>query len=676
MAERVLGTLRREGEERHYFASPGDGRNFQAELTYLLLHQMACFNGPIMALLGRATAKPTASCFIHAVDDTMESILDLAQNEAHLLKAGCSSGTNFSPLRASHEPLSGGGIASGPVSFMRGLDAFAGVIKEGGQTQSAAKLALLNDDHPDWLEFVQSKAHEENKARALVAAGYPSNRSGPAYESLSFQNTHTAIRISDALVDATAGRQGWATFDRCSGSRRPNVAAVEVLDQVSRAIHATGEPRVHFTDTIDRWHTCGRSGPITASTPCGEFLFLDNSACNLATLNVLRFLGTDGSFDVAAFVQAVQLVVTAQDILVDVAQYPTEAIAATSHRFRPLGLGYTNLASLLRALNLSYDSIEGRAFAAALTGLMTGAAYNQSARLAQTCGPFADNQHQDESSAILRQHAEALDQVTATARNGPLLDRARQEWTLAINGAQTRGLRNAQVTALSTTATASFLLDSECPGIEPHDNASPPSPTAQLLMVAALQPLLSGGISKTIVLPPTTTTEDVQALLVQAHQMGVKTVSLRRDGARREPTEQALTSPTPNRRRLPDERHSVTHKFTIAGHKGYLTVGMYGDGTPGEIFIRMAKAGSVVAGLMDSIGLAVSLALQYGVPLQVLVDKYAHSRFEPSGFTGNEEIPMAKSIMDYIFRWLELRFLSASPAAALPSPPAPRPLPE
>jgi ribonucleoside-diphosphate reductase alpha chain len=736
MIERVVTTIARWGDEDGYFATPEDAAVFEAELTHLVLHQMGSFNSPLWRNVGVTDAPQCSACFINEVGDDIESILTLAQIEAKLFKGGGGTGTNLSPLRASVEPLSGGGTASGPVSFMKGLDAFAGVMLEGGTTRPAAKIALLDIDHPDVLEFVRCKAEAQRKAWALKAAGYDAARDGgPAFGSLAFQTTDLCVRLTDEFLDAVAADGRWATRGRLDGKELTVYAARELLREIAAAIHESGAPAVQFDTTINAWNTCAASGRINASTPCGEFLFLDDTACNLSALNLMAFVGAGGEVDAGALRHAVDLLVTAQDIVVDRATYPTEAIALNSHRFRPLGVGFANLGALLLSRGLPYDSGRGRGLAAAITALMTGEAYAQGARMAERLGPFEEYERNRATAlAVLERHAAGLDGIDAQAA-APLVEEAKRVWDEALARAARRGLRNAQATALAPTSTISFMMDCDTTGVEPEisllklrrvvggDTVKFVSPTVvaalaalgyapsqakqivdhaeehgtiedapglrpehlpvfdcslragtgrrsiapegHLRMMAALQPFLSGAISKTVTLLADSTVEEVEQLILEAHALGLKAISIHREGSSKRvegvetPRSQAASGADsrPRRLRLPDERRSVTHKFSIAGHEGYITVGMYDDLTPGEIFIRMAKAGSVVAGLMDSFALAISLSLQYGVPLQVLVDKYSHSRFEPAGFTTNPQIPIAKSITDYIFRWLGMKFL-------------------
>ena len=712
---------------------------FRDDLRWLCLHQHAAFNSPVWFNVGVRPRPQCSACFINSVEDDLGSILGLARTEGMLFKWGSGSGVNLSGLRSSREGLSGGGLASGPVAFMRGLDAMAGAIKSGGKTRRAAKMVILDVDHPDVLEFVNCKAVEEKKAHALIEAGYDGGigATNGAYESVAFQNANHSVRLSDAFLAAVEADRPWPLRAK-DGSVLEAPSARALLDDIAQAAWLCGDPGVQYTDTIQRWHTCAETGPIRASNPCSEFVFLDDNACNLASLNLLRFVAEDGSFQVERFVDAARALITAQDILVDRAGYPTEKIAANSRKYRPLGLGYANLGALLMARGLAYDSDEGRALAAAITALMTGAAYARSAELAEQRGAFAGYKANRESMsrviALHEQHAMELDDSV----DAELVRAARQAWTQARELSRRHGLRNAQVSVLAPTGTIGFMMDCDTTGIEPElalvkskalagggrldlVNRSVPraldrlgydelqqaaiaawlethgtvegapglleehlpvfdcafrpvrgtrciGPHGHLRMMAAVQPFLSGAISKTVNLPHEATAAEIAQLYLDGWKLGLKAVAIYRDGSKRtqpigsgrEEEKQAEAAPEtgrPARRRLPDERQAMTHKFSIAGHEGYVTVGLYEDGSPGELFLTMAKEGSVVSGLVDAFATSVSLALQYGVPLQVLVDKFTHMRFEPSGFTDSRDIPIAKSIVDYVFRWLELRFL-------------------
>ena len=735
---RVADTISRWGNDDGYFATEGDAAAFRDDLTFLLLHQRASFNSPVWFNLGVEPDPQCSACFINSVSDSMNSIMDLAQTEARLFKFGSGSGVNLSTLRSSTEALSGGGVASGPLSFMRGLDAFAGAIKSGGKTRRAAKMVILDVDHPDIMDFVQCKAQEEKKACSLIDAGYDGSIDGEAYKSVFFQNSNNSVRVSDAFMKALAGKSPWDLRSRVSGETMSQVPASEIMDAMTNASHFCGDPGIQFDDTINLWNTCKSSGRINASNPCSEYMFLDDSACNLASLNLLKFSDDAGRFDASSFRAAVEIVFTAQEILVDRAGYPTEKIAENSHAFRPLGLGYANLGALLMTRGLPYDSRGGRDFAAKVTALMSGAAYAQSAKLAGAVGAFSEfTKNRDSMLDVIERHAKALEQM----ETDDLWDEAHHAWSDAAQWGELLGFRNAQATVLAPTGTIGFMMDCDTTGVEPDialvkhkalvgggtleiingavptalrrlgynqqetqtivdhisehetiegaphlqdehlsvfDCAFKPAngtrsiaPMGHIRMMAAVQPFLSGAISKTVNLPHEATQEVIRDVLVSSWKLGLKAVAVYRDGCKRvqplttktQRTEPLpTTTPDPVRRRLPTERQAVTHKFSIAGHEGYMTVGLYEDGSPGEVFITMSKEGSTISGLMDSLATSVSIALQYGVPMEVLVRKFSHTRFEPSGFTGNPDIPMAKSIMDYLFRWLELKFLQPLPS--------------
>jgi ribonucleoside-diphosphate reductase alpha chain len=734
---RVVRTIADWGRGVGAFATTEDAEAYEAELAHLVLHQMGTFNSPVWFNVGLTERPQCSACFINSVEDTMESILDLARIEARLFKGGSGTGTNLSALRSSRERLSGGGLASGPVSFMKGFDSFAGVIRSGGKTRRAAKMVILDVDHPDILEFIRCKAGEERKAWALIDAGYDGSMDGEAYASVFYQNSNNSVRVTDSFMEAAEARAPWTTYARTTAEPLLTYQADELLREIAQATHQCGDPGLQFDTATNDWHTCPNAGRINGSNPCSEFVFLDNTACNLASLNLLAFVGDDGELDADALRHAVDIFVTAQEIIVDQARYPTDEIAHNSRRFRPLGLGYANLGALLMARGLPYDSDAGRAYAGAVTALMTGEAYAQSARIAEQVGPFAEfERNRQPMLRVIDKHRRALEGLDASLLPEPLHRAAVAVWDEARARGEAAGFRNAQVTVLAPTGTIAFMMDCDTTGVEPDIalvkfknlvgggvikivNRTVPmalarlgygardadeivahieergsaegaprlrrehlpifdcalrteegtryiSPEGHLRMMAAVQPFISGAISKTVNVPEEATVEEIEAVYVDAWRLGLKAISVYREGSKRtqplttkrsENAAAAQAETRPRRRRLPDERISVTHKFSIAGHEGYITVGMYDDGSPGEIFIRMAKAGSVVSGLMDSFALAISLSLQYGVPLQVLVDKYSHSRFEPSGFTTNPQIPIAKSIMDYIFRWLGMKFL-------------------
>jgi ribonucleoside-diphosphate reductase alpha chain len=730
---RVADTISSWGRELGYFASPESAEAFRHELIHLALEQKMAFNSPVWFNVGVEDRPQCSACFINGVEDNMDSILDLVKTEGRLFKYGSGTGTNFSKLRASRERLSGGGTASGPVSFMRGFDSFAGVIKSGGKTRRAAKMVILDCDHPDIVDFIRCKAEEEKKAWALADAGYAAgfNVAGGAYDSIQFQNANHSVRVTDEFMRAAAENKEWTVRGRLDGAPMGTYKAGDLLKEMGEAAWICGDPGLQFDTTINKWHTCPESGRISASNPCSEYMFLDDSACNLASLNLMRFRKEDGSFDPKAFEHAVEITLLAQEILVDQAGYPTPAIERNSRDFRPLGLGYANLGALLMSLGLPYDGAEGRNFAGAVTALMHGRANAVSARMAEALGPFpgfAPNR-----SAMLRvmeKHAAAARSLETAGVPRDLARAAGKAWDEAVELGKSRGYRNAQVTVLAPTGTIAFMMDCDTTGIEPDialvkykrlvgggmlrivnrsvpealrrlgyaeerigemlaylekngslegaphmqdrhlpvfDCAFPPpggtrsiKPMGHLRMMAAAQPFLSGAISKTVNLGADAAAEDIEQAFIEAWRLGLKSVAVYRDGSKRtQPlsTGEGGKDKKPARRRLPDERKAITHKFNIAGHEGYLTVGMYEDGMVGELFVVMSKEGSVISGLLDSFATAVSLALQYGVPLKVLVDKFSHSRYEPSGFTNNPQIRIAKSITDYIFRWLALKFL-------------------
>jgi ribonucleoside-diphosphate reductase alpha chain len=738
---RVADTISAWGREQGWFASPESAEAFGHELIYLLVDQRMAFNSPVWFNVGIEDKPQCSACFINGVEDNMDSILDLVKTEGRLFKYGSGTGTNFSKLRGSSERLSGGGTASGPVSFMRGFDSFAGVIKSGGKTRRAAKMVILDADHPDIADFIRSKAEEERKAAALVDAGFAPgfNVPGGAYDSIQFQNANHSVRVTDDFMRAAVADGEWTLRARIDGTAAGIVKAGELLRSMAEAAWACGDPGLQFDTTINKWHTSPESGRINASNPCSEYMFLDDSACNLASLNLARF-AAGGAFDCEAFGHAVEITLLAQEILVDRAGYPTPAIARNSHDFRPLGLGYANLGALLMSMGLPYDGDEGRNFAAAVTALMHGRANAASARMAAALGPFPG--FSPNRSAMLRvmgMHAAAARGLDTRGVPRELARATGKAWEEAVGLGKSHGYRNAQVTVLAPTGTIAFMMDCDTTGIEPDialvkykrlvgggmlrivngsvpealrrlgypdgeaaemlawlekrgslegaphlrpehlpvfDCAFPPpggtrsiKPAGHLRMMAAAQPFLSGAISKTVNLGADASVEDVRETFVEAWRLGLKAVAVYRDGSKRtqplSATDGTGDKDEPARRRLPDERRAITHKFSIAGHEGYLTVGMYEDGTAGELFIVMSKEGSVISGLLDSFATAVSLALQYGVPLKVLVDKFSHSRYEPSGFTTNSQIRIAKSITDYIFRWLALKFLPEAERAAI-----------
>jgi ribonucleoside-diphosphate reductase alpha chain len=746
---RVVRTLTAWAEAGGYFSARADLEAFGDELKYLLVNQQMSFNSPVWFNVGVEARPQCSACFINSVDDTMESILELAKTEGRLFKYGSGTGSNLSPIRGSKERLAGGGQASGPVSFMKGYDAFAGVIKSGGKTRRAAKMVILDIDHPDIVDFIACKAKEEKKAWALIDAGYNGAVDGEAYGSIFFQNSNNSVRVTDDFMNAVEQDGVWKTINRVDGSVADRYEARDLMQQVAEAAHLCGDPGLQFDSTINRWHTCKATDRIYASNPCSEFMFLNDSACNLASLNLMKYRDVRGEFDIEAFKHAVDITITAQEIFVDNAGYPTPRIEKNSHEFRPLGIGYANLGAMLMARGVPYDSDAGRAYAGAVTALMTGEAYAQSARMAKVKGPFASYEPNRNSMLdVITMHRDALNDIDSALVPPGLLQAARVAWDNALETGREHGYRNAQVSVLAPTGTIAFMMDCDTTGIEPDislikykklvgggllkivngtvpealdrlgyqngkkaaileylekeetvegapllaendlpvfDCAFKPlkgkrsiTPMGHVRMMAAVQPFISGAISKTVNLSNDATPTEIASIYQQAWKLGLKAVAIYRDGCKRsQPLNTSLTVATrdakavahvgPARRRLPDERQAITHKFSIAGHEGYITVGLYEEGVPGEVFITMSKEGSTISGLMDSLATSISLALQYGVPLRVLVDKFSHTRYEPSGFTGNREIPIAKSITDYLFRWMALKFMKDESPAAAPS---------
>ena len=758
LIDRVVNTITSWAATQRYFATDEDLAAFKAELTHLLLHQKMAFNSPVWFNVG-VEAKPQCSaCFINSVTDSMSSIMDLAKTEAMLFKYGSGAGVNLSPIRGSSEKMSTGGVASGPVSFMKGFDAFAGVVKSGGKTRRAAKMVILDTDHPDILEFVDSKASEERKAWALIEAGYDPSFTGEAYGSVFFQNANHSVRASDQFMQAVEDDADWTTYEVTTGESAGTHKAKSIFRHMAEAAWICGDPGIQYDTTINDWNPVANTARQHATNPCSEFSFINDTSCNLASLNLMKFVDDDGEFDVEAYRFAARLTITAQEILVDNASYPTPQIEENSHRFRPLGLGYANLGALLMSRGLAYDSDDGRAFAGALTAIMTGEAYRQSAVIARDHGG-AFNDYAINEGPFLRvigKHRDAAHELDEAAAPDTLVSEARKVWDEALELGQEHGYRNAQVSVLAPTGTIAFMMDCDTTGIEPDialikykklvgegflkivnqtvplalqrlgytadeveaiisyidefetiegapelkpehlsvfDCAFKPvngersiGHMGHLRMMSATQPFLSGAISKTVNMPENATAEDIEDVYLQGWKLGLKAIAIYRDGSKRSqplstgkkkdatsttPSADAATGleltgePKPYRRRLPDERRAITHKYQVAGHEGYITVGLYPDGQPGEIFLKMAKEGSTVSGLMDTLATMTSLALQYGVPLRDLVSKFTHVRFEPSGFTGNPEVPIAKSIVDYIFRWMGSRFLSKDDRDAL-----------
>jgi ribonucleoside-diphosphate reductase alpha chain len=767
LVHRVARTISDWGVKDGYFKSAEDGERFYRDLSWLCIHQHGAFNSPVWFNVGlfneygvkgapcnwrwdeatREVVQPEnpyeypqgSACFIQSVQDNMEDIMDLARSEAMLFKFGSGTGTDLSTLRSQREKLAGGGKPSGPLSFMRVYDQVAAVVKSGGKTRRAAKMQSLKVHHPDIMEFIECKAREEKKARVLIEkGGYDANFNGEAYASILFQNANLSVRVSDEFMQAVDRDDSWTTRWVTDGSKAgPTFKAREVLGKMSECAWQCGDPGVQYDTTINRWHTCPNSGRINASNPCSEYMFLDDTACNLASINLMKFRKPDGHFDVERFAAACRIFFIAQEILVDHASYPTARIARNSHMYRPLGLGYSNLGSLLMADGLAYDSDAGRGVCGAITAILHGAANRASAELAGAVGPFEGySANREPMLRVMQMHRKAVDQIDVACPQY-LRDAARHVWDDVLNNGQEHGFRNAQATVLAPTGTISFLMDCDTTGIEPdialvkykqlagggmlkivnqtvplalrtlgYDERAVESILAYIdekdtiegatgleekhlpvfdcafqarlgkrsipwmahvKMMAAAQPFLSGAISKTVNMPRETTPEDISGAYMEGWRMGLKALAIYRDGSKEsqplntstesDKASDKASKAAPRRDRLPDTRRSVTHKFNVGGHEGYITVGLFDDGRPGELFITMAKEGSTIGGLMDAFGTAISMSLQYGVPLEVYVKKFSHTRFEPWGYTKNPDIPVAKSLVDYIFRWLGMEFL-------------------
>jgi ribonucleoside-diphosphate reductase alpha chain len=777
LVHRVARTIADWGIKDGYFKSKQDGENFYRDLAWLCVHQHGAFNSPVWFNVGlhheygvkgapcnwrwdeakRDVVMPDnpyeypqgSACFIQSVRDNMEDIMELARSEAMLFKFGSGTGTDLSTIRSQREKLAGGGKPSGPLSFMRVYDQVAAVVKSGGKTRRAAKMQSLKVHHPDIMEFIECKSKEEKKARVLIEkGGYDANFNGEAYSSILFQNANLSVRLSDEFMEAVDRDDTWTTRWVTDPSKAgPSFKAREVLDRMAECAWQCGDPGVQYDTTINRWHTCPNSGRINASNPCSEYMFLDDTACNLASINLMKFRRPDGSFDVERFATACRIFFVAQEILVDHASYPTPRIAKNSHLYRPLGLGYSNLGSLLMADGLAYDSDAGRGLCGALTAILHGAANRTSAELAGAVGPFEGfAANREPMLRVMQMHRDAAEAIDPACPKY-LHDAARKIWDDVLAGGRANGYRNAQATVLAPTGTISFLMDCDTTGIEPDialvkykqlagggmlkivnqtvplalrtlgydepaveailafindkdtiegapglksehlsvfDCAFKPrlgersiAWEAHVKMMAAAQPFLSGAISKTVNMPRETTPADIARAYQEGWRMGLKALAIYRDGSKES---QPLSTSTegdkaaakaataaPRRERLPDTRRSVTHKFSVGGHEGYITVGLYDDGRPGELFITMAKEGSTIGGLMDAFGTAVSMSLQYGVPLEVYVKKFSHTRFEPWGYTKNPDIPVAKSLVDYLFRWMGTQFIPGYREANRPS---------
>ncbi len=761
MVGRVAGTIADWGRSRGYFATAEDGDSFEAELMYILLHQMAAFNSPVWFNVGFEESPQCSACFILSVEDNMTSILDWNTREGRIFLGGSGSGINLSNIRGSMEPLAKGGTASGPVSFMRGADSWAGTIKSGGKTRRAAKMVVLDIDHPDIREFIWCKAKEEKKANALRDAGFDMSIDGEGFTSIQYQNANNSVRLTDDFMRAVENDEDWRLIARTTGEPVGDpIPARELMSEIAEAAWLCADPGVQYDTTINQWHTCPVSGRINASNPCSEYMHVDDSACNLASLNLMKFRRADGTFDVASFEHAVDVMFLAQEIIVGPSSYPTEEIGVNARAFRQLGLGYANLGALLMSNGVAYDSDAGRGTAAAITSLMTGRAYLESAHIAAAIGPYERyGENRDAHNAVMRMHRDASLAIPDSACiDTALLEASRTVWDEAVSAGEDHGYRNAQATVLAPTGTISFLMDCDTTGVEPdfslvkfkelvgggqmtivnqtipmalrtlgydepqiekieaHINehatiVGAPGLAAEHLsvfdvavgeraishmghikMMGAVQPFISGAISKTVNLPNEASTEDIADAYLQAWNLGVKALAIYRDGSKtaqalrtdaqegkKAPAEgglsqeqvdeivatavttarkEAIASVGPKRNRMPRERQSITHKFSIAGHEGYITAGMYEDGTVGEIFLTdIGKEGSTLRGMMNAFATSISIALQYGVPLQTLVEKFSYMRFEPEGITQNSEIPFAKSMPDYIMRWLASRFL-------------------
>jgi ribonucleoside-diphosphate reductase alpha chain len=738
LIDRVVRTYRAAGEQHGYFAGPADAEIFEHELTWMLLHQVFSFNSPVWFNVGTPSPQQVSACFILAVDDSMDSILDWYKEEGLIFKGGSGSGVNLSRIRSSRELLSSGGTASGPVSFMRGADASAGTIKSGGATRRAAKMVILDVDHPDVVEFIETKAREEHKIRALRDAGFDMDLGGSDIVSVQYQNANNSVRVSGEFMRAVEDGGSFELRGRLDGSVVETVDAKELFHKMAHAAWECADPGIQYDDTINDWHTCPETGRITASNPCSEYMHLDNSSCNLASLNLLKFLRADGGFEVQKLVRSVEFVITAMDISICFADFPTSKIAETTRAYRQLGIGYANLGALLMASGLPYDSAEGRSVAAGITSLMTGTAYRRSAELAGAVGPY-DGYARNATAhqRVMRKHAAASDAVTAKGANATdLLAEAAKQWQAGNEIGERHGWRNAQASVLAPTGTIGLMMDCDTTGIEPDlalvkfkklvgggsmqiVNQTVPralrslgypeeqveaivehiadhghvidapglkpehyavfdcamgersiAPMGHVRMMAAVQPFISGAISKTVNMPESATVEDVEKIYFEGWKLGLKALAIYRDNckvgqplsvAKKAPepavVEKKVVEYRPVRKRLPKKRPSETVSFTVGGAEGYLTASSYPDDGLGEVFLKMSKQGSTLAGVMDAFSVAISIGLQYGVPLETYVSKFTNMRFEPAGMTDDPDIRMAASVMDYIFRRLALDFL-------------------
>ncbi len=744
MIGRVVDTIGGWGRQGSYFATDEEAETFEAELKAILVNQIASFNSPVWFNVGFEEKPQCSACFILSIDDSMDSILDWIRREGVIFRGGSGSGINLSRLRSSQEQLSKGGYASGPVSFMRGADASAGTIKSGGKTRRAAKMVVLDIDHPDVDEFIWCKAKEERKARVLEQAGYDMSLDSPDWGSIQYQNANNSVRVTDAFMESVVEGKEWNLTARTDGSVVRTVDARELLKDIAEASWQCADPGVQYDTTINQWHTSPNTGRINASNPCSEYMHVDDSACNLSSLNLMKFRKEDGEFDVPMFEHAVDVMFLAQEIIVGYSSYPTPEIGRNALKFRQLGLGYANLGALLMARGLPYDSDEGRAYAAAITAIMTGRGYRKSAEIAKRMGSHAG--YAENAAAMLgviSKHRAAVGNIQHTdSVPADMLSAARKAWDDALDLGEVAGFRNAQATVLAPTGTISFMMDCDTTGVEPDFslvkskklvgggeltivNKTVPMALGELgyatreveeivayidergsvigaphlkhehypvfdcaigeraihymghvKMMGAVQPFISGAISKTVNLPEQTSVDEVAQLLIEAWQLGVKAIAIYRDNCKvaqplsgsKDTSEEGRIAQihalggvvaAPKRRRLPDDRTEVGRKFKVGEYEGYIHVGLFDDGTPGDIFVDIAKEGTTLAGLMNSFMISVSLGLQYGVPLEVYVSKFSHMRFEPSGMTNDADIRVAKSIVDYIFRWMGKKFLTA-----------------
>lgn len=748
LIDRVVETYRTAGEEYGYFATPADAEVFAHELTWMLLHQVFSFNSPVWFNVGTPSPQQVSACFILSVDDSMDSILDWYKEEGRIFQGGSGAGVNLSRIRSSKELLSSGGTASGPVSFMRGADASAGTIKSGGATRRAAKMVILDVDHPDIEEFVATKAREEDKIRALRDAGFDMDLGGADIVSVQYQNANNSVRVSDEFMTAVENGGGFDLRGRLDGQTIETIDAKKLFRTISQAAWECADPGLQYDDTINDWHTCPETGRITASNPCSEYLHLDNSSCNLASLNLMKFLRADGGFEVEKFVKSVEFVITAMDISICFADFPTEKIGETTRAYRQLGIGYANLGALLMASGLPYDSEQGREVSAAITSLMTGTAYRRSAELAGIVGPYDGYARNAEPhKRVMRKHAAANDAIKATGTVATAVQReATKQWTLGNKLGDKFGWRNSQASVLAPTGTIGLMMDCDTTGVEPDlalvkfkklvgggsmqiVNQTVPralrslgypeeqveaivehiadhghvvdapglkpehypvfdcamgersiAPMGHVRMMAAVQPFISGAISKTVNMPEQATVEDVEKIYFEGWKLGLKALAIYRDNCK---VGQPLSAAKPNkataetqapaaevekvvekvveyrpvRKRLPKKRPSQTVSFSVGGAEGYLTASSYPDDGLGEVFLKMSKQGSTLAGVMDAFSVAISIGLQYGVPLETYVSKFTNMRFEPAGMTDDPDVRMAASVMDYIFRRLALDFL-------------------